>query len=61
MKDIKILPNERCIAQHEPFACDFRISKRHVEKVCTQEKNMETTGGQCKEWFQVGNEQVQTE
>ena len=30
-----------------------KVKERHQEKVCTQEKDMKTTGRQCKEWFQL--------
>ena len=27
LKDTKVLPNEECITQHKPLACDFNISE----------------------------------
>ena len=36
----KVVTSEDCITQLKSVVCDFNI--RHKEKVCTQEKDMET-------------------
>lgn len=50
-KDIKAYSSGKCITQHKQLAFDFEISKtkKHQEKVCTQEKDMETTRRKCEE------------
>ena len=40
--------------------CLVVFSKRHQEKVFIQKKDIETTWRQCKEWFQVIHQQVQS-
>ena len=53
-KSIKFLPNYECITQHKSLLCDFKTRKVKYTRIkFAQEKDMETTKRQCKEWFQV--------
>ena len=43
LKDKKLLPSVEFITQHKLLVCDFKENKRHKEKNCTLEKDIEIT------------------